>query len=61
MSNRVTVIGGYEEREAINDNDADEITISYVYGNVVDFCVNFQEKETMSTFNKILRKEIILD
>jgi len=27
----------------------------------VDFFVNFQEKETINSFDKILKKEIILD
>ena len=49
MSNQLTVIDGYAEREATNDN------------NVVDFFVNFQEKETINSFDKILKKEIILD
>jgi len=61
MSNQLTVIGGYAEREATNDNDVENLNISYVCGNVVDFFVNFQEKETINSFDKILKKEIILD
>lgn len=61
MSNQLTVIGGYAEREAINDNDVENLNISYVCGNVVDFFVNLQEKETINSFDKILKKEIILD
>ncbi len=31
-------------REATNDNNAENLNISYICGNVVDFFVNFQEK-----------------
>ena len=61
MSNQFTVIDGYAEREATNDNKAENLNISYICGNVVDFFVNFQEKETINSFDKILKKEIILD
>ena len=61
MSNQLTVIDGYAEREAINDNNVENLNISYICGNVVDFFVNFQEKETINSFDKILKKEIILD
>ncbi len=61
MSNQLTVIDGYAEREATNDNNVEDLTISYLCSNVVDFFVNLQEKETMNSFDKILKKEIILD
>lgn len=42
MSNQLTVIDGYAEREATNDNNAENLNISYICGNVVDFFVNFR-------------------
>jgi len=61
MSHQLTVIDWYAEREATNDKNVEDLTISYICGNVVDFFANLQEKETINSFDKILKKEIILD